>query len=213
VNTALVPVKRLGEGKSRLSRVLDRDALDALTLAMLGDVVGALRGVAEIDRIVVVTPDETVAEAARAHGAEGLVRVDPGLNPSLDAALPLVSEPDGSLLVILGDVAGAASEEIAALYAALGSAPAAAIAPARDGGTAALLRRPPDAFPGRFGKDSAAAHRAAAKEAGVALVECALPTLAIDLDRRADLGALLAGDGPAPRTRALLHSLGIGADQ
>ncbi len=209
MNTALVPVKRLGEGKSRLAGVLDPEALAALTLAMLGDVVEALLAVDAIDRVVVVTPDEAVADAARALGAETLLRNDPGLNPSLDAAAPLVTEATGSLLVVLGDVAGADPKELGALYTTLGDRRGAAIAPARDGGTAALLRRPPDAFAGRFGKDSAEAHRAAARDAGVLLMECDLPTLAIDLDRREDLDALLAGDGPAPRTRTLLRELGF----
>ena len=79
------------------------------------------------------------------------------------------------------------------------------LAPARDGGTAALLRRPPDAIPGCFGADSAKAHRAAAERAGVRLVELPLPSLAIDLDRIEDARALAAGDAPCPRTRRLLE--------
>ena len=212
MNVALVPVKRLGEGKSRLLGALDRAALDALTLAMLGDVVDALRGSGRVDRIAVVTPDDHVAEAARGLGAEALVRTEPGLNPSLDTAAPELCGADDTLLVVLGDVAGAAPGDIARLYEALAGSetPAGVLAPARDGGTAALLRSPPDAFPGRFGAKSAEAHRAAAAEAGVALEELALPSLAVDLDQRDDLDALLAGGGPAPRTRALLHELGIG---
>ena len=213
MNAALVPVKRLGEGKSRLLGTLDREALDALTLAMLGDVVEALRETPAVDRVAVVTPDDDVAAAAAAHGAEPVLILEPGLNHALDTAAPKISGPDGSLLVVLGDVAGVASADIAALYDALDDAAdaAAVLAPASDGGTAALLRSPPDAFPGRFGADSAAAHRAAAREAGVALQELDLPSLRTDLDRPEDLAALLASGGPAPRTRALLLSLGVHA--
>jgi 2-phospho-L-lactate guanylyltransferase len=213
LNVALVPVKRLGEGKSRLLGALDRAALDALTLAMLGDVVSALQASGRIDRVAVVTPDEHVAAAARALGAEALVRLEPGLNPSLDAASGEICGSDDTLLVVLGDVAGAAPDEIAELYDALEARPApnAAMAAARDGGTAALLRSPADAFTGCFGPKSAEAHRAAAKAANVPIEERALESLAIDLDHRDDLDALLAGDGPAPRTRELLHQLGIGA--
>ena len=39
---ALVPVKHLGAGKSRLLGSLDRDAIERLTLAMLGDILAAL---------------------------------------------------------------------------------------------------------------------------------------------------------------------------
>jgi 2-phospho-L-lactate guanylyltransferase (CobY/MobA/RfbA family) len=85
------------------------------------------------------------------------------------------------------------------------------LAPARDGGTAALLRRPPGVLPSRFGADSAKAHREAAERAGVAYTELPLPSLAIDLDREADLRALLASASAAPRTRAVLARFGAGA--
>ena len=213
MNAALVPVKRLGEGKSRLLGALDRDALDALTLAMLGDVVESLMAAAPVDRVAVVTPDDEVAAAAQRHGAEPVLILEPGLNHALDTAAPKISEPDGSLLVVLGDVAGVASADIVALYDALGedAAAGAVLAAASDGGTAALLRSPPDAFPGHFGADSAAAHQAAAKEAGVPLRVLELASLRTDLDRPEDLAVLLASGGPAPRTRALLRSLGIGS--
>jgi 2-phospho-L-lactate guanylyltransferase len=108
---------------------------------------------------------------------------------------------------VLGDVAGATGRDLAALFAALGSnGPGAALAPARDGGTAALLRRPPGAIPSCFGPDSAKRHRAAAESAGVPFHELPLPSLAIDLDRESDLAALLASDLPAKRTRAALGS-------
>jgi 2-phospho-L-lactate guanylyltransferase len=112
--------------------------------------------------------------------------------------------------VVLGDVAGASGAELARLFAALeeqGGA-GAVLAPARDGGTAALLRRPPGAIPSCFGADSAKAHREAAERAGATFRELALPSLAIDLDRADDLRALLASDAAAPRTRALLARLG-----
>ena len=85
------------------------------------------------------------------------------------------------------------------------------LAPSSDGGTAALLRVPHDAIPSRFGNQSAKAHEQAAGEAGIPFRRCTLPSLAIDLDQPDDLGALLASDTPAPRTRALLGDLGIEA--
>jgi len=207
MNLALVPVKRLAAGKSRLEAALGRDAIAALTLAMLGDVVEALRAARRVDRIVVVTPDPDVAEAARAAGAEVRLADDPGLNAAIDAASTELADPGGALLVVLGDVAGARGEEIARLFDALDTAagPAAVLAPARDGGTAALLRRPPTAIASRFGADSAKAHRAAAERTGARFVELPLPSLAIDLDRIEDARALVASDAPCVRTRRLLE--------
>ncbi len=206
---ALVPVKRLGAAKSRLAGHLAAADRDALTLAMLGDVVEALRGVAQIERVAVVTPDPVVADAARAAGALGDLRQAPGLNPALDAAAAALTAPGEPLLVVLGDVAGARESDLAALFAALAAlgGRGAVLAPARDGGTAALLRAPWDVIPSCFGEDSAKAHRLAAEARGVPLRELALASLAIDLDRPEDIAALLASEAHAPRTRALLARL------
>jgi len=212
MNAALVPVKRLGAGKSRLAAIVGREAAEQLTRALLADVLAALGQRDEIARVVVVTPDREVAEAARAAGAEALLRADPGLNESLDAAAAeLARDGAESLLVVLGDVAGVLPEEIGALYealAGLGGQRGVVLAPSSDGGTSALLRAPHDVIPSRFGKESAAAHRAAARAAGVAFAELPLPSLAVDLDTVEDAEALLAGSG-APRTRALLRELGL----
>jgi len=213
MNLALVPVKRLGSGKSRLAGVLPRSDLDALTLAMLGDVLEALEQVAALDRRVVVTPDEIIAEAARSASAEAFVRGDPGLNESLDDARDALGDPDGSCLVVLGDVAGARGTELASLYETargLGG-PGVVLAPARDGGTAALLCTPTGVVPHCFGGESAKAHRRAAEARGVGFASAPLPSLAIDLDTADDLRALLASEAPAPRTRALLAGHDFGA--
>ncbi len=213
MNLAVVPVKRLAAGKSRLASALGREAVEALTLAMLGDVLDALRASGRLARIVVVTPDPDVGEAARALGAEARVADDPGLNAALDATAAALADPDGALLVVLGDVAGASGAELARLFVALEEqgGRGAVLAPARDGGTAALLRRPPAAIASCFGPDSAKAHREAAARAGASFRELPLPSLAIDLDRADDLRALLASDAAAPRTRALLARLGAPA--
>jgi len=207
----LVPVKRLGTGKSRLRSVLAAEALEQLTLAMLDDVLDALRGAPGIGSAAVVTEDPRVAEAARRSGARAILRRDEGLNASLDAAASvLAADGAAGLLVVLGDVPGISADDVSALLAAAAGevGAAAALAPARDGGTTALLRRPHDAFASGFGRGSAERHRALARAAGVPLHEVARPGLQQDLDRPADLEAFLAGPGPAAHTRALLERLG-----
>jgi 2-phospho-L-lactate guanylyltransferase len=210
---ALVPVKRLGAGKSRLLGSLDRDAIERLTLAMLGDILAALQGVSRIDHVAVVTPDEVVARASEAAGAEALLRKDPGLNPSLTrAGAELAARGFTRLLVVLGDVAGASATDLEALFDALDGLGrrGVVLAPSRDGGTSALLRAPHDVIPNHFGKDSAAAHRDLARGAGIPYSELPLPSLAIDLDRIEDVEALLEAARGADRTRALLRELGFG---
>ena len=212
MSAALIPVKRLRTGKSRLVRDLDRGAVEKLTLAMLEDLVETLGRVEEVSTVAVVTPDEAVASAAESFGARALLRADPGLNPSLDvAASILAAEGTRELLVMLGDVAGALPKDVSALFAALRDqgGRGVVLAPARDGGTSALLRSPHDAIPSSFGPESAEAHRELAAHAGVPFRELDLASLAVDLDCREDLLAFLAGPRGGPRTRAFLHSLGL----
>ncbi len=209
---ALIPVKRLEQSKSRLLPELADAARQALTLAMLEDLIEALARSGCIDRIVVTTPDPQVARRAEAAGAEVLIRPEPGLNAALeDAAQRLAPAPDEALLIVLGDVAGALPEDLRQLVCAAGSLPATRagiwLAPSADGGTSALLLRPARAIPFCFGPASAARHREAARAANVAYHELALASLAIDLDQPEDLAAFLASPGGGTRTRALLERL------
>jgi 2-phospho-L-lactate guanylyltransferase len=204
---AVVPVKALPSSKSRLRRDFDTPFVERLAAAMLRDVLGALVRVPALGRIVVATPDADVAAVARNAGAESLVRDDPGLNPAVEAAAAEATDgPGDGVLVVLGDVAGARSEEIAQLVEAL-DGPGVALAPSRDGGSSALLRVPRDVIPAGFGPESAKVHRERAKRAGVRFLEVALPSLAIDIDQREDLTALLKSPAPAPHTRALWREL------
>lgn len=203
---ALVPVKALGASKSRLRPALGA-AAERLTLAMLGDVLTVLLELPALERVVVVTPDADVADVARRLGAEARVRPDADLNAAIDAATAEVADAAEALLVVLGDVPGVRAEDVARLLAA---APprGVALAPSRDGGTAALLRLPPAVIPGGFGPGSAKVHRELASRAGVECVSLDLPSLAIDVDTGEDLDALLRSAALAPRSRALLRELG-----
>jgi 2-phospho-L-lactate guanylyltransferase len=205
VISAVVPVKALAESKSRLFPERARRDVETLSLAMMGDVIACLRAVPAITRVVVVTPDPEVARRAEADGARALVRAEPGLNPAIEAACATFTEAGVAALVVLGDVAAADPVEVAQL---LDAAPArgVALAPSRDGGTSALLRRPRDVIPARFGRDSAKRHREAAAAVDAPLVELALPSLAIDVDLSEDARAILAQPTLGARTRALLEA-------
>ena len=91
--------------------------------------------------------------------------------------------------------------------------PCVVLAPSSDGGTSALLRVPHDAIPAHFGPDSAKRHREAAARAGVPYRELPLPSLAVDVDVREDLEALLRMAPIGRRTRALLDGLRGNADR
>jgi 2-phospho-L-lactate guanylyltransferase len=212
VTAAVVPVKALATGKSRLAAALGREGAEALVLAMLDDVVAALRAVPRVGTVAVVTPDPAVARAAERASALALLGSDPGLNESIDrAARELDGACEGGLLVVLGDVAGVRAEDIEQVLDALAKlgAPGVVLVPARDGGSAALARNPHDAIAARFGPDSARAHREAARRAGVPFEELRLAACEIDLDCESDLRAFLAGPGAGPHTRAALRALRV----
>ncbi|RIK91061.1 MAG: 2-phospho-L-lactate guanylyltransferase, partial [Proteobacteria bacterium] len=86
MTAAIVPVKQLARGKSRLAQALGREGAERLAVAMLEDVLAALRGARGLDVVAVVTPDETVAQVAERAGARALRGDDPGLNESIDGA-------------------------------------------------------------------------------------------------------------------------------
>jgi 2-phospho-L-lactate guanylyltransferase len=214
VTAAIVPVKHLAAGKSRLAKALGRDGAERLALAMLEDVGrgAAWRARTRRDRRRDAGSPPSPRRPERA-GARALLGADPGLNEAIDRAARELGEParDGTL-VVLGDVAGARAADLEAMLAALArsGAPCVVLAPARDGGTAAHARKPHGAIPSRFGADSAHAHRESARAAQVPLVELQLPSLAIDLDDEAALRAFLATAAGGERTRAALRALGVG---
>jgi len=211
VIAAVVPAKSLADAKSRLLRQLPRAAVERLCLAMLGDVIDALRRVPALARVAVVTPDEAVAASARGAGAEVLLRPEPGLNAAVDAAAAVFAPgAEDGVLVVLGDVAGALPADLERLLRALPGR-GIALAASRDGGTSALLRVPRDVIAAGFGPDSARVHRERAGRAEVACIELDLPSLAIDVDEPEDLAALRASGSAGPRTRALLEELALRA--
>jgi 2-phospho-L-lactate guanylyltransferase len=207
--SAVVPVKTLAASKSRLLPECARSDVERLALAMMADVIEALRGVPALRRVVVVTPDAAVARAAEAAGADALLRSDPGLNPSVEAASAEVAlQPEDGVLVVLGDVAAAAPEDLATLLDAVGTR-GVALAPSSDGGTAALVRVPFDVIPARFGPESAKRHREEAERAHVPCHELRLPSLAIDVDTGEDIEAILRIATLGRRTREALEALGV----
>ena len=214
---ALIPVKRLEDSKSRLLPQLPDARRQALTLAMLEDLIESLSRTPGIDRIAVTTPDPLVAERAADAGAEILMREVPGLNAALeDGRERLMQEEAGDsvadrvndgFMIVLGDVPGARPRDFSKLLeAAAGSADSGVwLAPSSDGGTSALLQRPATAIPCCFGRNSARRHREAAAEAGVPFFEIELASLSIDLDHPEDLIAFLKTKSGGRRTRALLE--------
>ena len=205
---ALVPLKRLALSKRRLRDVLPQSAVEELGQCMLSDVLQALRE-SSVAAIYTLTEDPAVARIARDAGSRvRLEQPDPGLNPAIDAAERELSEAGfEASLVVLGDLPLLVPADIEAVLTA-GREHAVVIAPATDGGTAMLWRRPPGALPSCFGPDSAERHARAALEAG-RRAHCLTTIDALtrtDLDTLEDARRVRDSSHPC-RTRALLQRI------
>ena len=191
---ALVPVKSLEEAKTRLACVLDQEERRQLVRQMLDHTLAVLASVQELAGVVVVTPDEMIAELAGAHGVRVLhEHRAQGLNASLSWAVtqldPLKVE---GVLVLPGDLPLLRRESVATLLAAA-TAPGTVVAPDRHRqGTNALLIKPPTLIPFCFGRESFRRHLDAARSAGVEPVVVDTPDLAADVDLPEDLGVVAA---------------------
>jgi 2-phospho-L-lactate guanylyltransferase len=212
---AILPMKRFGAAKQRLSAGVDADSRSALARAMFADVLAALRSVDGLDGLAVVTADPTAAAAARRAGAVVLpdtaqagqsTAASVGISYALSAGFERV-------LLVPGDTPLLDPAEVAGLLEVRRSV---AIVPDRHGtGTNALMLSPPDAIAPSFGPGSLERHVAAASAAGTPAAVEEVPSLVLDVDTGDDLSALTAAlaERPdrAPSTRAALAGVGAAA--
>ena len=190
----LIPIKDLRSAKQRLAGVLPQEQRTILAETMLSDVLAAIAGWRGHPPVALVTSYAPAVELATQHGFQ--VFRD-GENLGETAAIEMgtrtaIESGAGETLVLPGDIPLVTSDELAALYAA---APAAGIllSPAADGrGSNAVLRRPGDLIPLRFGNDSFVPHRRAAEETGRPVVIAEFPGIALDIDTPADLAQLFS---------------------
>lgn len=205
----LIPAKGFVAAKQRLSPVLNSAERSALASAMLEDVFNALSGWPGRPRVAVVTGDEAAARMARRHEFEIIEDRDcAGETEAIRAATSVcVGLGAGSTMVIPGDVPLVTATEFQAVLDALPAqrGPGSVLAPAADGrGTNAVLRRPADLFPLQFGNDSFQPHWRAALATGHPCSVLRLPGIGLDVDRPADLAALLREPARTNSQRLLL---------
>src|SRR4051812_5911586 len=202
---AILPVKRFARAKQRLRAGVDGAARERLAAAMVSDVLGVLADYAALERLVVVTAEASVAEAATAAGAHVVPDPDEAGQSAAAALGVLVARDELAaqrVLLVPGDTPTLA---VADLDALLTRPEPVVVVPDRHGtGTNALLLRPPTAIAPAFGPGSRERHQTAAAAAGVDHAVVRLPSLALDIDTPEDLAALRASSDCGPRTAALL---------
>jgi len=201
---AIVPVKGLATAKSRLAPRLSPDERASLSLRLFDRVLVAITSTAGIDRVVVVTSDESVRDRARLGGAE--VVDEPPASDSVDARTEhqqhnaalehartetIARWNPAALLVVAADLPFLSSSDLTGLIERGTTDDTVVLGVDRAGtGTNALLLRPANAVPFRFGPNSFAAHRTEASKRGLRFLVHDVPGIASDVDVPRDLEVL-----------------------
>ncbi|HSK88063.1 MAG TPA: 2-phospho-L-lactate guanylyltransferase [Anaerolineales bacterium] len=187
---AIVPVKPLRRGKSRLAGALSEDERTDLNRSLLQNTLKTLSELKEVEEILVISRDPHALTIARNYGAR-TVRENgqPELNTALKRATVVAQVyATGAVLILPADLPLVTSDDILALIERAGEPPAIVIAPDRHGtGTNALLISPSGLIEYDFGENSFQRHCQRAREAGARLEIVNLPSLGLDLDLPEDL--------------------------
>ena len=187
---AIVPVKPLKRGKSRLAGMLTEKERTQLNQDLLEKTLKTLSELKELDQVLVVSRDPHALNIARNYGAK-TVQEDgqPHLNTALARATVVaqVHKTQG-VLVLPADLPLLTQADVLTLIDRAVTPPVVVIAPDRHHkGTNALLMFPAGLIEYDFGEDSFQRHCERAKQAGATLEIVELPSLALDLDLPEDL--------------------------
>lgn len=190
---AIVPVKPLRRGKSRLSETLSEDERANLNRGLLEHTLATLGDLKEIEQVLVISRDPAALAIAREHGAR-TVREEgqPQLNAALKRATVVAKVyATRGVLVLPADLPLLTRGDIQILIERAKEPPVVVIAPDRhQTGTNALLISPAGLIEYEFGPDSFKRHCARAEKAGARLEVVDLPSFGLDLDLPEDLTLL-----------------------
>jgi 2-phospho-L-lactate guanylyltransferase len=196
---AIIPVRGLERGKSRLAGPLDAEERLDLVSRLLRRAIEAATSSTGVAGTIVVSSDPAALELARAAGAVPVVDHDRGLNPALELArVETLARGATSLVVLPGDLPWLdrdTLDSVLAAAAAAGNGPFVGLVTDRHGtGTNVLILTPPGVIAFAFGPGSRAAHATEAGVAGATYAELSGP-LDLDLDTPDDL-VLIEGLDP-----------------
>ena len=187
---AIVPVKPLRRGKSRLAGVLTEEERLGLNSQLLTHTVDILGEIPEIEHVLVVSRDQAALSLARAHGARTVQEKGaPELNVALTRATIVAKRyATRGVLIIPSDLPMISKEDVYAMLDMVKDPPVVIVAPDRKKtGTNALLVCPVGLIEYDYGPNSFERHCQRAQESGARLEICELPSLALDMDVPEDL--------------------------
>lgn len=208
---ALVPVKEITHSKQRLAKVLNPSEREGLVLAMLRDVLTAIRGVEEFDGVLLVSRSQQAQALARdfvndifpdSVGSDHSQAVAEG-NCYLRDRYEVKSS-----LAISADLPRVTSDDIRQI---IGHHECVSLVPNATGeGTNAVLTSPPNAISCQFGGSSLERHLASAGAAGLTARIVRNANIGHDIDDPHDLEQAIVDLRPS-FTREYLESSGVAA--
>lgn len=182
--TAVIPIRSFNGGKTRL--VVPSIDTGSLIRAFTHDVIDACRACPRITRIVVVSPDPSVIDAAKALGIESVVEQAPsGIN---DAIATVRSQVSGPIIAILGDTPCMTGEALDTVLREADQHEVSFVADASGVGSTLWCTRGTTSATSHFGHHSRARHRAdGAVELGVGTNAMSWTRVRRDVDTDVDL--------------------------
>lgn len=190
---AIVPVKPLRLGKSRLSGVLSDDERAVLNRMFLEQTLDILRNTPTVTQTLVVSRDPAALAIAREFGARTVLEDGtPNLNSALTRATLLARNyATRGVLVLPADLPILTQGDLLDFFEHVYEPPCMVITPDRHtDGTNALLMAPGGMVPYNFGPGSFNRHCELAQKIGARLEIVRNERIELDLDTPADLALL-----------------------
>lgn len=188
---AIVPVKPLRRGKSRLAGTLTEDERTELNRQLLAHTLETLKNTPEIEQTLVISRDPQALAVARDFDARTVLEDgSPHLNTALERATVVAKVyATSGVLVLPADLPLISQEDIQKLVSVANKHErVVVITPDRHKqGTNALLISPAGIIEYDFGPNSFSRHCERAIKAGARLEICTLPSIELDLDLPEDL--------------------------
>ena len=186
----VVAVQSTDNAKSRLSSGLSPFHRRNLVVAMLEDLLIAIREVHN-GPLVIVTESSEYTEIGERFGSDVVFDDGKGFKEAAETAILHIADNDlsDSILILPGDLPQAQSSDLNTILEILSSTQSdiVALSASEDGGTTALGVKPYSMFSPQFGPDSANKHRDEANRNAMKIIELSLESFKIDVDTIDDL--------------------------
>lgn len=186
--TAIIPMKRLDQAKSRLAGRLDPFERRELVIRLFSHVLETLNDTPVIDQILVVTSDVEISRLGRVGGATVLGQPDAGVNAAIEYGLGQLRDVGSErFIAIFGDLPYLTSGDIQNVVGLMEPGTLVVAPDRHDRGTNLLAGYRVDAIRPAFGSDSFRVHRGVAVERGLIVREYRSRGTAFDIDTPDDL--------------------------